>query len=776
MEDGRETQSVPAKKTRCTVSALRAVTALVFMYLCAGELLPPPISKAIAGLCWQKRQVISLSALSCVPFLFGRVSRGTKHSQRGDVSGVSVLGTFALMNVAPIAAAVATGHWARASDNCPIGPRKECKYLSVLLDAIGLVTARLARMDLGICILLASRGQSTWVFEMTGGLVGFTEALPLHRTAGWWCVGQSALHSVAYLLFYLHESGMRAVSKYCFPTHLATGFNRLGLVNMFGLLGFLAGLTLALAALPQVRRYHYHIFQQLHLPVSALFVLCCALHDLPILLFAAPGLADWYLGWRDETKGRRLPARAKVLQGTSGPWIELIVDCDEVVTKAARSSQIPRGQWVAISLAPLGRESHPLSVASVSTSPGHTEISMLVSAKAGDWTRALATLVSKDHPYPASFEAVVSGPYPFGGGEWSLLGAGLRHAPRGLENGCSGFQESALLLLAGGTGIAGWLPTLKAAVAVGSSGQPCHLVWCVQTEADYLALARQLPRYPGMGKSRNAYNLTIFITRPGASNTSERNQASTNSEEPIMGMMTTRTKVLEGEDECCVQGNADDLFTRKIGTPPVVSLVVAIVGLVVQHYIWWGWLVHLLGSSKTTTRFAVMHRALPVALILGCMMVATTVGSRFVQAARYLHHRSWFRYSATRRMPCARIVDFFGANRDDYDVVDAESGAIGEDIPLQAINLQSDEPLNALGRSEEYSLHDVRVGRPDIHELVYDTAIGLCAREGTRVQLVVAACGPMKMVEETRKGVEAARKVPNLEHVHLQFYSTESRW
>ena len=161
MEDGRETQSVPAKKTRCTVSALRAVTALVFMYLCAGELLPPPISKAIAGLCWQKRQVISLSALSCVPFLFGRVSRGTKHSQRGGVSGVSVLGTFALMNVAPIAAAVATGHWARASDNCPIDPRKECKYLSVLLDAIGLVTARLARMDLGICILLASRGQST---------------------------------------------------------------------------------------------------------------------------------------------------------------------------------------------------------------------------------------------------------------------------------------------------------------------------------------------------------------------------------------------------------------------------------------------------------------------------------------------------------------------------------------------------------------------------------------------------------------------------------------
>ena len=72
-------------------------------------------------------------------------------------------------------------------------------------------------------------------------------------------------------------------------------------------------------------------------------------------------------------------------------------------------------------------------------------------------------------------------------------------------------------------------------------------------------------------------------------------------------------------------------------------------------------------------------------------------------------------------------------------------------------------PLTCLIRSEEYSLHDVRVGRPDIHELVYDTAIGLCAR----VQLVT--CGPMKMVEETKRWL-----VPNLEHVHLQFYSTES--
>ena len=111
-------------------------------------------------------------------------------------------------------------------------------------------------------------------------------------------VGQSALHSVAYILYYLNKGGARKIWTYCFPVPSPGGFNRLGLVNMFGVIALLAGAMLALAAIPWVRHCYYHIFQRLHLPIASIFTLCCALHDLPIL-FVAAGLADWYLSWRN---------------------------------------------------------------------------------------------------------------------------------------------------------------------------------------------------------------------------------------------------------------------------------------------------------------------------------------------------------------------------------------------------------------------------------------------------------------------------------------------
>jgi hypothetical protein len=73
--------------------------------------------------------------------------------------------------------------------------------------------------------------------------------------------------------------------------------------------------------------------------------------------FAAPGLADWYLGRRGEGAPVRLPAKARMLRGTSGPWVELTVACGETVVAArmhdiARAS--PRGQWTAMAAVPFG--------------------------------------------------------------------------------------------------------------------------------------------------------------------------------------------------------------------------------------------------------------------------------------------------------------------------------------------------------------------------------------------------------------------------------------
>ena len=341
------------------------------------------------------------------------------------------------MNVVPVVAAALTTPLIVTSDYC--SGREGCDRLTVLLDALGLVSAKLARLDLGVSFLLATRGKSAWLFRATGGSLGSAETMSLHRTAGWWCAWQSALHAAAYLLYYLHEGGARLLWLSCFPVS-APGenpVNRLGLVNWFGVLACLPLFLLALSALSSLRRSHYHVFQRLHLSLALAFTTCCALHDLPILLFAAPGLADWYFGRRDDAAPVRLKAEVRTLRGTSGPWIELKIDRDEtIVGRMARlAGAVPRGQWASIRVLSLGRESHPLSVASVSgAAPG--SFSVIVSANAGNWSRALGGLVGGDGDggnddddenaaeegelFSSKLECdvEVSGPYPTGGGCW----------------------------------------------------------------------------------------------------------------------------------------------------------------------------------------------------------------------------------------------------------------------------------------------------------------------------------------------------------------------
>ena len=285
--------------SRCTKRSLQAATMLIFAYLCVGELLPLGVSrkgKLRVLHDWQRQQVILLSFLSCLPLLLGRVGCRIGYFSGESNSNTSLLSMFTAINTVPVTAAVVATHWFPMSSSCSLPPENNCQYLSILFDTIGLVTARLARLNLGLCLLFVTRGESAWLFEMTGGSLGFTEAIPIHRVAGWWCAGQSALHAVAYILFYIQEAGWRTLWRNCFPVPLSGKLNRLGLVNMFGLLACLFCLVLGLSAMPSVRHLRYHIFQRLHLSVAMMFIICCALHDLPILLFGIPGLADWYHG------------------------------------------------------------------------------------------------------------------------------------------------------------------------------------------------------------------------------------------------------------------------------------------------------------------------------------------------------------------------------------------------------------------------------------------------------------------------------------------------
>ena len=294
--------------SRASLRCLQAATALVFAYLCAGELLPLPVLKVARERVlqdWQRQQVISLGLLSCLAVLAGFVPRcgGGGGSPSPGVEDDPTLYTsrvLVAMNVVPVVVAAATTPWIVTSEYC-MGRGEGCDGLTVLLDALGIVSAKLARLDMGVSFLLATRGKSAWAFGATGGSLGSAETISLHRTAGWWCARQSALHSAAYLIYYLHEGGARLLWLRCFPVSVPVpapgggnpGLNILGLINWFGVLACLPALFLALSALSWARRTHYHVFQRLHLPLALAFATCCALHDPQILLFAAPGLADW---------------------------------------------------------------------------------------------------------------------------------------------------------------------------------------------------------------------------------------------------------------------------------------------------------------------------------------------------------------------------------------------------------------------------------------------------------------------------------------------------
>ena len=615
---------------------LQAATLVVFAYLCLGEFVPSPVaSGSIVDSDWARQQVLLLAAISCLIVLIASTGAGCsgRNCTRGDTNGPGTSYLFlAALNVVPIIVAIATTHWFQRSDNCPVAPYDgapvetlvECGYLAIIVDVVGLISARLARFDLGLCLLLATRGSASWLLTSTRGWLALPETVALHRTAGWWCAGQSALHSIAYLLFYTWTGGLRSLWLNCFPAaipacdgsncrHRDGGLNTLGLVNFFGVVAFAALLPLILPAAPCLRKSAYHVFQRLHLGVAVLFVLCCALHDLPILLFAIPGIADWYLGWRNTTAQRVvLPAKAMELSGTSGPWVELSIDCSgSEILKGEQNTTLlgrpmaPRGEWALVRVLPLGRETHPLSVA---VSADLNTLSALVTAGAGDWSLKLAKFSNATNRGNCSCEVEVTGPFPVGGGDWSLA------------------EEPVLLLIAGGTGLLGWLPALSIS---SNAERSVHLVWCVKTDDDYQALRHRLPS--GMG---NTVRVTVYITRAGAAT----NALDSSHDVNPAGKLTDDDAEIEcghatwmgGSSAASRAGGAAKGTVSNVGIQNSlwawVSLFAAWTALAVGF---WGWayMKGQLERPSTLIRYTLWWRALPIVLIIIVLVVTTVTGS-----------------------------------------------------------------------------------------------------------------------------------------------------
>ena len=338
---------------------LQLAIIMVSAWLLLGELAPGPFHRWAVVLYhdYPTQQLALIGLTSCLAVLLASVSHHSDSSGLGGQNAATRL--IILINIVPDILAAATFWMPLAVEMyCEGDIVPKCDYTRSALDAIGLASARIARIDLALCLLLAARGNSTWLLRVSKGWLGYAEAIPLHRTSGWWCVFQSMLHGWAYLLFYLHAGGWHGLWVDCFPVPRDDGkLNRLGLINWFGLVSvFILGL-LGVTAMPIVRRLYYHVFQRLHLPLSLAFLICVCLHDLPIFAFTILGFACWYFGKSSRCCSSSLPAKARILPGTSGPWVEITVKCGDAII----SCEAPRGEWVSMQIVPLGIESHPLS-------------------------------------------------------------------------------------------------------------------------------------------------------------------------------------------------------------------------------------------------------------------------------------------------------------------------------------------------------------------------------------------------------------------------------
>ena len=183
-----------------------------------------------------------------------------------------------------------------------------------------------------------------------------------------------------------------------------------------------------------------------------------------MLLFAIPGIASWCASRRGRDERFRGSGTVRVLENTD--WVELQVRR----RRRRKTINSDRGSWMSVRMLPLGAESHPLSV-TLSAKPAEGEgrgggeedgeiLTAVVSTRSGDWCNALATL-------KGAVEVEVAGPfaYGYGGSLWTLAGT------------------EDLLLVAGGTGITGWLPGLRrrrtSFRGTDNGTIRCRVVWCV---------------------------------------------------------------------------------------------------------------------------------------------------------------------------------------------------------------------------------------------------------------------------------------------------------
>ena len=189
--------------------------------------------------------------------------------------------------------------------------------MSDALEFGGIITGRAAAVYLSMMLLVISRRS---VLAEWHGL-DYPMTIAFHRVVGWWVVAMSLIHSIAFVVFYLREGGLRELGEACLPVSLTCDdptarscWNTLGLVNGFGVVATTAVIILGALSREQVRRRFYDVFYYAHLVGAFVFVLFCGLHDFQMVILMFPGVV---LYAKDRTVATRQHVEVAVEVGIS---------------------------------------------------------------------------------------------------------------------------------------------------------------------------------------------------------------------------------------------------------------------------------------------------------------------------------------------------------------------------------------------------------------------------------------------------------------------------
>jgi NAD(P)H-flavin reductase len=335
-----------------------------------------------------------------------------------------------------------------------------------------------------MCLLLTSIGRSSaWLQKFK---TSYTEAITIHRTAGWWCVAHAVLHTSAFVIYYWFEGGWSYVFQKLVPVNIGARPNFSGMMNFYGALSVVGSLILAVFATPCVRRRMYGMFYSCHLITSMAFIVFGILHDYSILLYTLPACS--YVIERVYARYGRLTSRAQ-LDALTPMLVKLTVGVNSPLALAHGT------RWLYIKIPCIGREWHPFSIT------GTADSAVMHIKSAGDWSEKLCSLAQNN----TEIDLLADGPY------------GLAEGPRPLckaiatSMGCplSDLPLRSLLIVAGGVGIVPFADLLDSRLGIWRS---VAIIWAVRSENELEILERSLSL---RAKASARVKVQVYITRPG---------------------------------------------------------------------------------------------------------------------------------------------------------------------------------------------------------------------------------------------------------------------